>query len=137
MCWHHLFLKDSKFLKVEISYKSPKNTGFDILLIGVVPSLVEQKRIVDAYKNHIPLQKFRGGVKDVLFYATEILAGITHTYNYTLTPYGSCDVQKNIKDGLTSLGVSNFLTVQNDYNTYVRSDPTNAETILRDRGHIS
>ena len=137
MCWHHVILGDFKTpCKVEIKFKDPAGTGFDVLVIGPLPSAEAQTRISAVYKAAPQLKIFRGGVKDVLFHATEADAGITHTYSYTMTPMGCCMVQKNIKDGLSALGVTNFLTVQKDYNQYVRADPANAETILRDRGHI-
>ncbi len=135
MCWHHRILQTTAF-KVEIRFKTPANTGFDILVIGTTPSGAEQTRISAEYKSYPPLSKFRGGIQDVLYYATEAAAGITHVYSYTLTPFGCCATQKNIKTGLTALGVTDFLTVHSTYNTDVRADPENAETILRDAGHI-
>lgn len=129
MCWHHLIVGSDK--KVEILYKVPLNTGFDILVIGALPSEEEQKSITNTYKSHPPLAKFRGGIKEVLFYADETAAGILDpVYGYTLSPYGMCVVQKAIKDGLGSYGVTNFVAVQSDYNTLVRTDPVNIQNIL-------
>lgn len=139
MCWHHKILGDFRSpLKVEFKFREPLNTGFDILIIGEpAVSTVEKDRIISEYKGVQQLQKFRGGIKDVLFYATEESAGINHpTYSYTLTPFGMCSVQKNIRTNLKNLGVSNTATVQKDYNEYVRGNPDNAEAELRSRNHI-
>jgi len=135
MCWHHQIIGTSR--KAELLFKEPINTGFDILVIGALPSTEEQKSITNIYKSHAPLSKFRGGVKDILFYADESAASISDpVYGYTLTPYGMCNVQKAIKDGLSSHGVPDFVRVQSDYNNLIRKNPGNIQTILEDNNHI-
>lgn len=134
MCWNCII---SGGRKVEILFKEPANTGFDVLIIGTLPSEADQKQISDKYKSHGPLYKYKGGIKEVLFYSNETDAGILHsTYGYTLTPFGACGIQKNIKEGLKSYGVTDFLKVQSDYNNLIRKDPENIQTILEDNGHI-
>ena len=137
MCWHHLILGASSNLKVEILFKSPINTGFDIIVIGPIPSGQEQTRIRSSYNEHITLTKFRGGIQNVLFYETEDAAGILDpVYGYTLSPFGMCMIQANIKTNLKTLGINNFLNAQSDYNNIVRVNPSNAQTILKEKKHI-
>ena len=117
MCWHHLILGDAgAHLKIEISFRDPLNTGFDIILIGVIPEESEKTRITQAYKSHTPLAKFRGGLIDVIFCATEEEANTEEDIGYTLTPFGGCVEQKAVKNKLAESGVTNFLHAQKPYN---------------------
>jgi len=135
MCFHCFLLKNNA-LKADVRFRSPIGTGFDLAIIGPLPTSQAQDDIKARYNANSFMSKFRGGVQDINFYADNAAAGIVNVCNCSLSAMGHCGVQKNIKTALTGLGVTDLHAAQSDYNTYVTADPLNAETILTDKGHI-
>ena len=133
MCIHCALLGEfSPTFTVDVVFRTPANTGFDLYILGTPPLDAQQTAITDRYNDNKIMSSFRGGVKSITF-QTSAAHGIVNKLSYTLTPMGMCGVQREIIAIYKDLGM-NTTDIQTPHNTTIKNDVINHITILSSDG---